>query len=77
MTERLPTFAIEAITDAANLLMEMRRCAESARWSFCNDEHIGLRERVGAMLDNLNQIIDGQSALRDSEGLPFRTGETS
>lgn len=88
MTERLPTYAIEAITDAANLLMKMRR------WAFVQGTPPGDQSvletfydsyaRIGPTIDNLNQIIDGQAALRkpwsqpeDVQDLPFAMGETS
>lgn len=85
MTERLPTYAIEAITDAANLLMEIKRWFREGTY-VKTSEHYANRlsfnfrhtERLDAVLDNLNQIIDGQGALgRPNEELPFKSGETS
>jgi hypothetical protein len=71
VTERLPTFALEAITDAATCLSRM---SKECQYPF-------LREDAERIVANLTQIIDGQAALgqrqRLPDLLPFAMGETS
>lgn len=79
MTERLPTYAIEAITDAATQMMRMRD------WLILEGRYDSEdKDKIDPVIDNLNQIIDGQAALKqpwpqpaDVQDLPFAMGETS